>query len=168
MSDSRPIVLRKIISGGQTGVDRGALDAAIELGLDHGGWCPMGRIAEDNFIPTRYALRQTDSKNYANRTEKNLLLADATLILYRGVLSGGTFLTFQLCKRHVRPLLAVDLARDYDASEIRNWLAMQGIRTLNVAGPRESTSPGIAAAARQVLLEVLQPVTMAANVGIMS
>jgi hypothetical protein len=168
MSDSRPIVLRKIISGGQTGVDRGALDAAIGLGLDHGGWCPMGRIAEDDFIPTRYALRQTDSKNYANRTEKNLLLADATLILYRGVLSGGTFLTFRLCKRHARPLLAVDLARGYDASEIRNWLAMQSIRTLNVAGPRESTSPGIAAAARQVLLDVLRPGTMAANAGIMS
>jgi hypothetical protein len=160
--------LRKIISGGQTGVDRGALDAAIELGLDHGGWCPMGRMAEDDFIPTRYALRQTDTKNYATRTEKNLLLADGTLILYRGVISGGTYLTWQLCKRHARPLLVVDLARGYDVREIRDWLAVQCIRTLNVAGPRESMSPGIAAAARRVLLEVLQPVTTAGNVGIMS
>lgn len=168
MSNTRPILLRKIISGGQTGVDRGALDAAIELGLEHGGWCPMGRIAEDDFIPARYALRQTDTKNYAQRTERNLLLADGTLILHRGELSGGTWLTHQLCRRHGRPVLLVDLARPYDLNQVRAWLADQRIRVLNVAGPRESMSPGIAAAARQVLLEVLQPVTTAANVGIMT
>src|SRR6187401_2243386 len=140
--------VRKIISGGQTGVDRGALDAAIDLGLEHGGWCPMGRMAEDDFIPTRYALRQTDTKNYAQRTERNLMQADGTLILYRGELSGGTYLTFQLCKRSARPLLLVDLARGYDAAVIRRWLADQRIVTLNVAGPRESMSPGIATAAR--------------------
>jgi hypothetical protein len=168
MGAAGPILLRKIISGGQTGVDRGALDAAIDLGLEHGGWCPMGRMAEDDFIPTRYALRQTDTKNYATRTEKNLLLADGTLILYRGAISGGTYLTLQLCKRHARPVLLIDLARAFDVSQIRDWLARKRIVTLNVAGPRESMSPGIAAAARQVLLEVLQPVTTAGDVGIMS
>jgi len=168
MDDSRQIVLRKVISGGQTGVDRGALDAAIELGLEHGGWCPMGRIAEDEFIPTRYALRQTDTKNYAKRTEKNLLLADGTLILYRAVLSGGTYLTYQLCKQYSRPMLSIDLAQGYNPEEIRVWLAKQSIRTLNVAGPRESMSPGIAAQTRRVLFDVLQPVTKVAGVGIMS
>lgn len=168
MGDSRQIVLRRIISGGQTGVDRGALDAAIELGLEHGGWCPMGRIAEDEFIPTRYALRQTDTKNYAQRTEKNLLLADGTLILFRAVLSGGTYLTYQLCKQHSRPMLPIDLAGGYKPEEIRVWLARQSIRTLNVAGPRESMSPGIAALTRRVLLDVLQPVTTTVAVGIMS
>jgi hypothetical protein len=108
--------LRKIISGGQTGVDRGALDAAIELGLEHGGWCPMGRIAEDGFIPTRYALRQTDTEKYAERTERNLLEADGTLILYRRELSGGTDLTRYLCQRHGRPLLLIDLADRWDAA----------------------------------------------------
>jgi hypothetical protein len=168
MSGPAQIVLRKIISGGQTGVDRGALDAAIELGLEHGGWCPMGRIAEDQFIPARYVLRQTDTKNYAQRTEKNVQLADGTLILHAGPLSGGTFLTHQLCQRYARPVLLVDLARPYDPQIIRRWLAKQRIVTLNVAGPRESLSPGIEAATRQVLLAVLQPVTIAADVGIMS
>ena len=168
MGASGPVLLRKIISGGQTGVDRGALDAAIELGLEHGGWCPMGRMAEDDFIPTRYALRQTDTKNYAQRTERNLLQADGTLILYHGTLSGGTYLTHQLCQRYARTVLLVNLARGYNPIEIRAWLADRRIVTLNVAGPRESMSPGIAASARRVLLEVLQPVTTTADVGIMS
>ena len=128
----------------------------------------MGRIAEDEFIPTRYALRQTDTKNYAKRTEKNLLLADGTLILYRAVLSGGTYLTYQLCKQYSRPMLSIDLAQGYNPEEIRVWLAKQSIRTLNVAGPRESMSPGIAAQTRRVLFDVLQPVTKVAGVGIMS
>ena len=161
MSEPRSIVVRKIISGGQTGVDRGALDAAIELGLEHGGWCPMGRLAEDGFIPTRYALRQTDTDKYSDRTERNLLEADGTLIFYRRELSGGTDLTRLLCQRHRRPLLLVDLARGSDAAKsdaakIQTWFTDQQIVTLNVAGPRESTSPGIAAAAKQALLESLR------------
>lgn len=158
MKDSVPILLRKIISGGQTGVDRGALDAAIELGLEHGGWCPMGRIAEDQFIPTRYALRQTDSEKYADRTERNLLEADGTLILYRRELSGGTDLTRHLCTRHRRPLMLVDLEQAWESTAIRQWLLQHQIKTLNVAGPRESMSPGIAAQTRRVLVEVLQPI----------
>lgn len=168
MSGARQLVLRQIISGGQTGVDRGALDAAIELGLPHGGWCPMGRVAEDDFIPTRYALRQTDSKNYAQRTERNVLQADGTLIIHRGELTGGTYLTWQICLRHARSVLLIDLNRGYDVAAIRAWLSSNRIEVLNVAGPRESMSRGIAAAARQVLVEVLQSVTTASDVGIMS
>lgn len=162
----RPLV-HKIISGGQTGVDRGALDAAIELGLEHGGWCPMGRIAEDGFIPTRYALRQNDTEKYADRTERNLREADGTLIFYRRELSGGTDLTRYLCERHGRPVMLVDLARGCDAVSIRRWLVAEGIRTLNVAGPRESTSPGIAAQAKAALIDVLHPVTQSAESAIM-
>ena len=93
----------KIISGGQTGVDRGALDAAIALGVPHGGWCPHGRLAEDGIIPARYQLRQTDSPEYHVRTEKNVQDSDATLILYRGEMKGGTKLTWQLAERHAKP-----------------------------------------------------------------
>lgn len=160
--------LRKIISGGQTGVDRGALDAAIDLGLEHGGWCPMGRLAEDGFIPARYSLRQTDTAKYADRTERNLLEADATLIFFRGELSGGTDLTRFLCERHGRPFMTVDLASNVDQQKVRDWLVQRRIATLNVAGPRESTSPGIAAESRRLLVEVLLPVTTAAPTGIIT
>jgi len=153
--ESPTLTVRKIISGGQTGVDRGALDAAIELGLEHGGWCPLGRLAEDGFIPARYALRQTDTEKYSDRTERNLLEADGTLILYRGELSGGTELTWQLCQRHGRPWLCVNLADEVDVPVIRQWLDRNRIATLNVAGPRESSSPGIEAQAREVLKQVV-------------
>jgi hypothetical protein len=149
--------VRKIISGGQTGVDRGALDAAIELGLLHGGWCPLGRLAEDGFIPARYALRQTEVPQYSVRTERNLLEADGTLILYRRELTGGTDLTDSLCRRYRRPVFRVNLERSIDLAALRRWLDEAKIETLNVAGPRESTAPGIAAEARALLLELLRP-----------
>ena len=80
----------RIVSGGQTGVDRAALDAALELGIAHGGWCPRGRLAEDGPIADRYGLRETASSDYAVRTEQNVVDSDATLILHRGPLTGGT------------------------------------------------------------------------------
>src|SRR6516225_901027 len=96
----------KIISGGQTGVDRAALDFAIRHGLEHGGWCPKGRKAEDGAIPRRYHLQETDSPEYAERTVKNILAADATLIIVREEpLTGGTALTFELAEKHGRPVL---------------------------------------------------------------
>lgn len=152
--------VRKIVSGGQTGVDRGALDAAIEAGLEHGGWCPLGRLAEDGFIPARYALRQTDTEKYSDRTERNLLDADGTLILYRGALSGGTELTALLCRRHGKPFHEVDLDRPVDVPAIAAWLRHERIATLNVAGPRESSSPGIAQAAKTAILQVLRCVEL--------
>jgi hypothetical protein len=145
----------KIISGGQTGVDRAALDAAIELGIPHGGWCPRGRMAEDGRIPDRYQLRETDSPDYAFRTEQNVLDADATLILYRGRISGGTELTLRLARQHARPHLVVDLDAPPPPAEVRRWLEEHAVTTLNVAGPRESQSPGTAAMAREFLESVL-------------
>ena len=142
----------KIISGGQTGVDRGALDAAIELEMNHGGWCPQGRPAEDGRISDRYELRETDSPDYPARTERNVLDGDATLILCRGPLSGGTELTLRLAERHRRPRLVVDLDGGVEPAEVRRWLEDNAVEILNVAGPRESQSPGIADLAREFLV----------------
>lgn len=146
----------KIVSGGQTGVDRAALDAAIALGLDHGGWCPRGRLAEDGRIPDRYRLNETDSPEYRDRTEQNVLDSDATLILCRGQLSGGTELTLHLVRHHGRAHLVVDLDEPPSPREVRHWLQAHRVQVLNVAGPRESQSPGIAAAAREFLGRALQ------------
>jgi hypothetical protein len=144
----------KIFSGGQTGVDRGALIAAIELGLSHGGWCPRGRLAEDGRIPDIFRLRETESADNAARTEKNVLDSDATLILYCRQLRGGTELTYRLAQRHVRPVYLVDLEDEIDFDAVRQWLATERIETLNVAGPRESQSPGIEAAAREFVVRL--------------
>ena len=141
----------KIVSGGQSGVDRGALDAAIELGIPHGGWCPRGRLAEDGTIPSCYELTETGSPEYYIRTERNVLDGDATLILYRGELKGGTALTQELAKRHGKPCLVVDLDHPPDLAEIRQWIAASHAETLNVAGPRESQSPGISARAADLI-----------------
>lgn len=145
----------KIISGGQTGVDRGALDAAIALGIDHAGWCPRGRRAEDGRIPDRYRLRQTDTPQYPERTERNVVDSHATLILYRGTLSGGTELTRRLAEQHDRPYLAIDLDESRSAEEVRRWLEEHDVSTLNVAGPRESQCRGIAEDSRQFIEQVL-------------
>jgi len=145
----------KIISGGQTGVDRAALDAAIELGIRHGGWCPRGRLAEDGPIPERYQLTETESPDYPVRTEQNVVDSDATLILCCGRPAGGTELTWRLAERHAKPCLVVDLDLPLDPLAIRRWIAENRVRVLNIAGPRESQSPGIAARAKALLREVL-------------
>lgn len=144
----------KIISGGQTGVDRGALDAAIALGIAHGGWCPRGRLAEDGPIPGRYELHETDSPDYPVRTERNVLDSDATLILCCGQVSGGTELTLRLAERHRRPCLVVDLDRPLDVDPVRRWLVSHQVQVLNLAGPRESQSPGIGALAAGFVREL--------------
>jgi hypothetical protein len=148
--------LRKIISGGQTGVDRGALDAAIALGIEHGGWCPQGRQAEDGQIPDRYQLEETDSPDYPVRTERNVLESDATLILYRGQLSGGTLLTLRMAEEHKRPCLAVDLDSPIQPGGIRKWLEENRVQVLNVAGPRESQNPGVSELARDFMVKLLK------------
>ena len=145
----------KVVSGGQTGVDRGALDAAISLGMPHGGWCPLGRIAEDGVIPRHYQLSETPSALYRVRTEQNVLDSDGTLLFYRGTLQGGTELTRRFADRHGKPWLPVDLLRAPDVEAIRHWLAAERIGVLNVAGPRESSAPGIGREVRNVLREVL-------------
>ncbi len=147
--------IRRIVSGGQTGVDRGALDAAISLGFEHGGWCPRGRLAEDGVIPRRYRLRQTKSADYPTRTEQNVLDSDGTLILYRQRLYGGTELTRRLAEKHGKPYFVVDLNQTVDLQPVRRWIDDQAIAVLNVAGPRESSSPGIAREACEFMAALL-------------
>jgi len=146
----------RVISGGQTGVDRAALDVAIELGMAHGGWCPRGRLAEDAPIPAQYRLSETDSPDYAVRTERNVLDGDATLILCRGRPGGGTELTERLAERHGKPHLVVDLERSPDPDDAARWLQTCRPVVLNVAGPRESQSRGIAAQAAGFLRRLFQ------------
>ncbi|EXJ16319.1 putative molybdenum carrier protein [Imhoffiella purpurea] len=147
-SDGEPI---RILSGGQTGVDRAALDAALALGLAVGGWCPSGRRAEDGCIPDRYPLTESRSRDYAERTQWNVRDSDATLILCRGALGGGTKLTADLARRLGRPLCVRDLERPLDEEGVLAWLLTNRIRTLNCAGPRESGAAGIQAQAFDVL-----------------
>lgn len=125
-------------------MDRGALDAAIELGIPHGGWCPRGRMAEDGPIPPQYNLTETRSRKYQVRTRQNVLDSDATLILHRGPLSGGTELTARLAETYHKPCLLVDLDSPPDPDTVRQFLSEHQVETLNVAGPRESQSPCIA------------------------
>lgn len=145
-----------VVSGGQTGVDRAALDVALALDLPVRGWCPAGRWAEDGTIPERYPLRETPSAGVDQRTEWNVRDSDGTLVLTRGEPAGGTLLTIDLAQRMNRPVFVADVDHPPAADAVRAWVAAMGIRTLNVAGPRESEAPGIGAAAEAVLRRVLE------------
>lgn len=139
-------MLSKIVSGGQTGVDRAALDVAIKLGVAHGGWIPRGRLAEDGPLPESYRMRETSSAIYSERTEKNVIDSDGTLIISRGELTGGSETTRTMAIKHQRPWLHVDLNQAsafLSAVRIVEWLNTHRIRILNVAGPRASKEPGI-------------------------
>jgi hypothetical protein len=155
---SSPPCLRKIVSGGQAGADRGGLDAAMALGLEHGGWCPRGRTAEDGAIADRYALRETAARDHAVRTEMNVIDSDATLLVSRGALIGGSALTARLASAHHKPCLCLDLnamERAEAIERVRAWLGRHRVVVLNVAGPRESQCPGIAADVCSLLVEAL-------------
>lgn len=149
----------RIVSGGQTGADRAALDAALELGLECGGWVPLGRGAEDGIIPHRYPnLREATSADPAVRTELNVRDADATVVFTHGAPRGGTALTEALAVALGRPLLRLDLDRLPEpeaAARLREWLARRRPGTLNVAGARQSEDPGIHGPVRRVLLAAL-------------
>jgi len=153
----QPAWPQRIVSGGQTGVDRAALDVALRLRIPHGGWCPRGRLAEDGRIPAKYQLDEVDSPEYPVRTERNVLDSDGTLILCRGKPTGGTELTLRLAERRRKPHLVVDLDRPPECETVRRWLAELAIATLNVAGPRQSQCPGIAAQAAEFLLRLFEP-----------
>lgn len=133
----------EIVSGGQTGVDRAALDMALALGIHCSGWCPQGRRAEDGVIPDCYPLRETSGKNYHIRTEWNVRDSDATLILNLGPLEGGTARTVEAARQLQRPCLVIGLEYEPDPITVCEWLRRHRIRKLNIAGPRESKWPGI-------------------------
>lgn len=145
----------KIISGGQTGVDRAALDAALELGILCGGWCPKGRKAEDGPLDKKYPLKETDSDDYSVRTEWNVRDSDGTLIITRGKPTTGTAYTIAMTRVHKKPCLMIDLKKSSLSPfsvEILNWIQKNKIEILNVAGPRESNFPGIYKISKEILL----------------
>ncbi len=140
--------IQKIVSGGQTGVDRAALDAAIKLDLPCGGWCPKGRRAEDGPLQALYPLTETPSGDYIQRTEWNVRDSDATLILNTGSLEGGTAFTVVVAKRMKKPHWILQLPPAAgDSTKLKTWLEKHQVKILNVAGPRESKSPGVYAQA---------------------
>lgn len=149
-----------IVTGGQTGVDRAALDTALALFLPVRGWCPKGRLAEDGVIPAIYPMQETTSEAVAVRTEWNVRDADGTLIIAFGELAGGTLLTEQLAQKYQRPTLTINASTFSPATQARfdRWLKSHQIRMLNIAGPRESADPGVIyRQARAVLQSLLQP-----------
>jgi hypothetical protein len=157
--------LQQVVSGGQTGVDRAGLDAAIFHDIPHGGWCPQGRRAEDGPIPDQYQLRETESRNYAVRTRQNVIDSDGTLILFEASMSRGTELTAKYARQEKRPLLTVDIIelldweQEFFDEQVRSaseWIDQQNINVLNIAGPRESSSPGIGGIARMFLLRLFE------------
>ena len=146
----------KLISGGQTGADRAALDVALTLSLPIGGGCPKGRRAEDGMIPDRYPLTETPEADYDTRTRRNVEDSDGTLILNLGTLDGGTALTVKLARQMGKPCLMVALEDGIEPTAFQEWLDAHPIAVLNVAGPRESKRPGVYAAACRLLDTLLQ------------
>jgi len=135
-----------LISGGQTGADRAALDAALDAGFPCGGWCPRGRLAEDGPLPARYPLRELDSPKYRDRTRRNVLDSDATVIIAFGDLTGGSALTRQFAEESGRPVLVIDAGEvsvDEAATQLRAFIEDCAVQELNVAGPRASGQPDI-------------------------
>lgn len=150
------VVPGKVISGGQTGVDRAALDVALKLGLKCGGWVPRGRRAEDGPIPSEYPLQEMKSSAYAARTRQNVIDSDATLILTRGEPAGGTAESLSIAQELKKPYHIIDLKRTHSPLAALRWLEAKKPAVLNVAGPRESDAPGVYDEASSVLSHLLQ------------
>jgi putative molybdenum carrier protein len=145
-----------IVSGGQTGADRGGLDAALELGVPHHGWCPRGRRAEDGIIPAQYQLIECKEEGYSLRTELNVADSHGTIIFTCGPLNGGSYKTWEFAEKQGKPYLWIDLTIPGDyTTNILTFIAQYSIRVLNVAGNRESKSPGIHLRVHDVMLKVL-------------
>lgn len=148
------MIIKKIISGGQTGADRAALDVAIKFNIEHGGWIPAGRRAEDGALPEKYNLTEMDTESYPKRTEQNIRNSDGTLIVSRGKLKGGSLLTWEFAQKFNKPCFHIDLL-NFD--EFEAAIAMHGfvsdhqVEILNVAGPRASHDPGIYKSVKDIL-----------------
>lgn len=168
---SKHATVEKIVSGGQTGVDRAALDAGLDSGVGIGGWCPRGRRAEDGRIPAVYPLRETSARSYAVRTEWNVRDSDGTLILVMHEVSSGTRLTLDLTQKLGKPSLVIHLrpagqdtlfsdtnSLNEQTDSVVAWLRRHRIRILNVAGPRGSSHSDVYAEARQFMSVLLDSV----------
>lgn len=150
-------MIMKIVSGGQTGVDRAGLDAAMELGIPTGGWCPAGRRAVDGVIPEKYdTLTETKARSYSVRTRWNVRDSDATLIINAGELEGGTEYTVRIAENLKKPHLVVQVEDTHAVVKVREWLQEIGPTALNVAGPREEKRLGVHGQAMSLLVDVLK------------
>lgn len=161
-------MIKKIISGGQTGADQAALDAAIQMDIPHGGWVPKGRLTEEGPLAGKYDLKEMPTPDYPERTEKNVLESDGTLILSHGRLAGGSKYTRVLAEAHGRPYLHVDLNQvpAFDAAQkVAMWIRENSIDILNVAGPRASKDPLIYQVTRDILESVVYLGTISDNTG---
>ncbi|MEZ6059191.1 MAG: putative molybdenum carrier protein [Planctomycetaceae bacterium] len=152
----KPVAVSRVISGGQTGVDRAALDAAIAAEIDIGGWCPRGRRAEDGRVPVEYPLLETAARSYAVRTEWNVRDADGTLVVVLDDISSGTRLTIDVARKLEKPLLVIHLLPPTQRTllsetisgcdhipSVVDWVRRNRIRVLNVAGPRASSDANV-------------------------
>lgn len=138
--------MKKIVSGGQTGVDQAALDAAKQCGISHGGWVPPGRKTENGPLAMKYEMLEMTSGSYPERTRQNVIDSDATLLLSRGSLSGGTSLTRKFAVSYNKPYLHIDfdqVAQRDAVTIICRWLVRNDFSVLNVAGPRASSDHSI-------------------------
>ena len=161
--------LRKIITGGQTGADQGALAACVQIGFPYGGWIPKGRRTEKGKVPARYRMRQHRSRHYPPRTEKNVVDSDGTVIFTYGKPDGGSLLTIDFAKQHGKPCLKVDLNRPHEAAvaKVVRWVKrnLPDDAVLNVAGSRRSKAPGIHRAVKKAMRDVLTLICAAPDAG---
>jgi hypothetical protein len=150
--------LQKIISGGQTGADRAALDFAIDNDIPYGGWLPKGRKTEDGMLPEKYHLQEMPTGDYSKRTEQNVFDSDGTVIVSHGFLTGGSALTRDFAKRHKKDWIHIDLKElslKEAAERLSSWLTENEINVLNVAGPKAGKDPKIYEATLRLLEETL-------------
>ena len=155
------VMVKKVISGGQTGADRGALDAAIALKISHGGWCPRGRKAEDGIIPNLYQLVETPSSRYEKRTYENVKQSDGTLfVLLTDKIDRGTSLTLKYCEQLGKPFFKIvrdqiPVKEEELFKAFSSWVNENNIQVLNVAGNRESKAPGLQKFTSEILTFLL-------------
>jgi hypothetical protein len=151
-------MIKKIISGGQTGADRAALDFAIWHDIPHAGWCPKGRLAEDGPIEKRYQLQETSTKNYPQRTEKNVQESDGTAIFtMSSKLAGGSKKTAEFAKKHGKPWIHLCPQIYQQATHLLEFIAEHNIKVLNIAGSRGSKEPKVYQFVKQTLEEAFFP-----------
>ena len=149
------MMIEKIISGGQTGVDRASLDAALAAGIEIGGWCPAGRYAEDGPIAEKYPLQSSDDLDHTVRTENNVRDSDGTLAIYRQHLRGGTAYAVEMARQLGKAVLAIDMNSPPPVSTVVDWVSRHQLHVIHIGGQRESTSPGIYVQARAFIADVL-------------
>jgi len=152
-------LIRRIISGGQTGADQAALDVAIELGIPHGGWVPKGRLTEAGPLPAKYRMTEMPTTDYPARTEKNVSDSDGTLIISRGEITGGSENTRKLAQNHGKPWIHVDANKHSVEAAVQlilAWISENKIAVLNVAGPRASKDREIYSTTTRILKAVFR------------